>query len=286
MAKRFLVDTDWLQASLADDNIRVYDCTTILTPNPDQTFTVTPAKESYNEAHIPGAGFLDLQGSFSEQDTHFRFMLPSEEQFAAAAAKAGISNDHHVVLYSTTMPMWATRMWWMFRIFGHENVSVLDGGFGKWTREEKPVSTEAPSHPEGSYRASKNPDRVADKEAVIAAIEDNNTCVINALSREQFKGEGSHYGRPGRIKNSENLPWNELLDPQTGCFLAEEILHERLGGTSVHDADRVITYCGGGIAASVNLFALALLGHEHKVALYDNSLSEWASDESAPMETG
>lgn len=285
MAKRFLVDTDWLHAALPDDNIRVYDCTTILRPDPKQHFIVEAARDAYDEAHIPGAGFLDLQGTFSDQDSSLRFTLPSEQQFAAAASAAGISNHHHVVLYSTTVPMWATRMWWMFRIFGHENVSILDGGFGKWQAEGKPTTTEAPDHPAGTYSAAKDHGRVADKATVLAAIEDDNTCVINALSREQFRGEGSHYGRPGRIRNSESLPWNELLDMSTGCFLDEDTLRERLGTTSAHNADKVITYCGGGIAASVNLFALALLGHEDKVALYDNSLSEWANDHTAPMET-
>lgn len=285
MAKRFLVDTDWLHAALPDDNIRVYDCTTILRPDPEKTFVVESARGAYDEAHIPGAGFLDLQSTFSDQDSNLRFTLPSEQQFARAAGGAGISNSHHVVLYSTTNPMWATRMWWMFRIFGHEDVSVLDGGFGKWIAEGKPTTTDAPNHPATSYTASKDLDRVADKDKVLAAIEDDNTCVLNALSREQFRGEGSNYGRPGRIKNSENLPWSELIDMETGCFLDEDTLRERLGSTSAHDADKVITYCGGGIAASVNLFALALLGHEDKVALYDNSLSEWANDHAVPMET-
>lgn len=286
MSKRFLVDTDWLHNALENDSVRVFDCTTILRPDPRQTYTVEAARDEYENGHIPGAGFLDLQGEFSDNASRLRFTFPSNEQFSAAAGANGISNEHHVVLYSTTVPMWATRMWWMFRTFGHDRVSVLDGGFAKWQREGRPVSTTPDRYPAAAYRADANIARVADKQAVMSAIENGGTCVLNALSREQFKGEGTHYGRPGRIRNSESLPWNELLDRETGCFLPMDALHEKLSQTSATRAERVITYCGGGIAASVDLFALALLGMEDKVALYDASLSEWARDDSAPMETG
>ncbi|MEX2326415.1 MAG: rhodanese-like domain-containing protein, partial [Pseudomonadales bacterium] len=125
-----------------------------------------------------------------------------------------------------------------------------------------------------------------DKQGVLDAITAESCCVLNPLSRDQFGGEGQHYARPGRISHSENLPWSDLIDVQTGCFLPINDLRTRLEATSALESDRVITYCGGGIAASVDLFAMALLGMEHKVALYDNSLSEWVQDPSAPMETG
>lgn len=285
MTAEFLVDTDWLHASLSDDAIRIFDCTTILVPDARQTYTVQAARDEYDKGHIPGAGFLDLQAEFSDNDSKLRFTVPSNEQFALAAADNGIGNDHHVILYSTTLPMWATRMWWLFRIFGHDNVSVLDGGFAKWQREGKAVSREPAGYPAANYNARLDGSRVADKTEVLAAIGNPGTCVLNALSRAQFSGQGTHYGRPGRIKNSENLPFNELLDPETGCFLPDDQLRQKLASTSAVNAGRVITYCGGGIAASVNLFALALIGQEDKVALYDASLSEWARDESAPMET-
>ncbi|XOV89605.1 MAG: sulfurtransferase [Pseudomonadota bacterium] len=280
-----LVSTDWLHENLNNSNLRVFDCTTILRPHPEKTYEALPARETFDEGHIPGAGFIDLQGDFSAPDSPFRFTLPDAAAFAAAAARQGISNSSHLVLYSTTAPMWATRLWWMFRVFGHERVSVLDGGFPRWRAEGKPVDQAPPIYREGSYTATLDSSRVVDKAGVLAAIEDQNTCIINALSREQYRGEGPGYGRPGRIKGSESLPWSELLD-ELGCFLPAEKLREKLAGTSAPDAGRIITYCGGGIAASVTLFALALTGQEDRVALYDNSLSEWAADSSAPMETG
>lgn len=286
MRSQFLVETDWLYDNLDNPDIRIFDTTTILKPDPDGgAFRVESGKPAWEEGHIPNAGFLDLQGEFSDNESELRFTLPSADHFSAAAGASGIANDHHVVLYTTTNPMWATRLWWMFRLFGHERVSVLDGGFAKWQQEGRPVSTEAPTHPKTDYRASMDTSRVADKQTVLEAI-DSDVCVINALGREQHRGDVAPYGRPGRIKNSENLPWTELIDSDTGCFLGDEELERKVAETRANTSDRIITYCGGGIAASMALFAMAMLGLEDRIALYDNSLSEWARDTSLPMETG
>jgi thiosulfate/3-mercaptopyruvate sulfurtransferase len=284
MSHPILVSTDWLHKNLDKDDVRVFDCTTVLRPDPERTFVVESGKAAYDDGHIPGAGFLDLQGELSAKDSQLRFTLPTESEFADAVGAKGIGNEHHLVLYSTTNPMWATRMWWMFRIHGHENVSILDGGFNKWKQEGKPIETAEPVRQPTTYNAVRDHSRVADKAAVLEAIEQPEACVINALSREQFSGGGANYGRPGRIRNSQSIPWTELID-DAGCFLPQEELADRLGTTTAAQATRVIHYCGGGIAASMSLFAMALLGREEDVALYDNSLSEWAADDSLPMET-
>ena len=289
MNSNFLISTQALSDRMANPstsrNLRLFDCTTLLR-QAGNTMTVESGLAAYNDAHIPGAAFLDLQRDFSDPDSDLRFTLPSAEAFNKAAADHGINNDSHLVFYATTYRMWATRLWWMFRIFGHQNVSVLDGGMKKWQSEHRPVSDQPARYQPSTYKATQKPLKVADKAAVLAALDQDDVCVINALSHEQFRGEGSHYGRPGRIKNSQSLPWNEMLDPATGCFLPAETLAQKLSATSALEAKSVITYCGGGIAASVDLFALALLGMEDKVSLYDNSMSEWANDSDAPMQTG
>lgn len=278
-----LVSTDWLQDHLEDPLVRVFDGTTILKPDPEKTFVAVSGKEDYDEGHIPGAGFLELQDEFSKEDI-LRFTVPDNKQFAAAAGNHGISNKSHIVLYATSNPMWATRFWFLFRAFGHEKVSVLDGGWAKWLAEGRAVSQEPATYPACSYSAELDTSRVAGKSDVLNSLDDSSVCILNALGRDQFMGEVAGYGRPGRIKNSENVPWSELLDDK-GCFLPQADLKDKLGTTNALDADKVISYCGGGIAATVDLFALALLGMENKVAVYDASLSEWARDDSLPMET-
>jgi len=282
----FLVSTEWLADNMDKQDIKVFDCTVFLRPDPTSTYRVESGLQDYLQGHIPGAGFLNLQDDFSDNSTKLRFTLPDPEHFANAAASAGISNADHVVLYSTTMPMWATRLWWMFRTFGHHKVSVLDGGFGKWKKEARAISKDEPTFETGNYQSVFNSERVADQDKVRHAVDNNSVCILNALSREQHIGEGPDYGRPGRISKSEAAPAMEMLDSGTGEFLSAEQLTELLGATGALASEKVITYCGGGIAASTTLFALALLGHEDRVSLYDASLSEWANLEDAPMESG
>jgi thiosulfate/3-mercaptopyruvate sulfurtransferase len=121
---------------------------------------------------------------------------------------------------------------------------------------------------------------------VLAGLGARATCVLNALTEEQHRGTGGvHYGRPGRIAGSVNVAARSLVDPKTHAYLPTDALREHFKASGALDSGRVITYCGGGIAASSDAFVLALLGHE-RVSVYDASLSEWAGDASLPMETG
>ena len=137
----FLVETEWLAAHLRDTELRVLDCTVHLIPNPDIGYTVKPGREDFEKGHIPGAQFIDLQADLSAPHPKLRFMLPSAETFAAAMGRFGVGEHSRVILYSTTTPQWASRIWWMLRNYGFDNAAVLDGGFQKWSREGRPVET-------------------------------------------------------------------------------------------------------------------------------------------------
>ena len=134
--------------------------------------------------------------------------------------------------------------------------------------------------------ARPRPELFVGKREVLAGLGERATCVLNALSEEQHRGtEGVTYGRPGRIAGSANVAARSLVDPTTHAYLPADTLRARFAAAGVLEAERVITYCGGGIAASSDAFVLGLLGHD-RVAVYDASLSEWAADSSLPMETG
>ena len=222
----FLVETDALQARLGDPNLVVLDCTTHLIPDPKITYTVKPGREDFEKGHIPGAQFVDLQADLSAKHPKLRFMMPEPEEFAAAMGRFGVGDKCRVVLYSTTTPQWAARVWWMLRNCGFDNAAVLNGGFPKWAREGRPVET-GPAKPRPPAKFVVREDRklMVGKEAVKGAIGDNATCTINALSREQHAGTGGNtYGRSGRIAGSVNVPAASLIDPATGAFLpASEI---------------------------------------------------------------
>lgn len=282
----FLVETGWLARHLADPKTIVLDCTVHLIPNPKTTYDVVPGRADFEKWHIPGAQFLDLQADLSDCEHRFRFMLPSAEHFAAAMGRFGVGADTRVVTYSTANVWWASRVWWMLRIFGHDNAAVLNGGWQKWSREGRAVETgPGTPRPAADFPVRGKRDLMVGKDAVLAAIGDPGICTINALQPAQHAGTGGNsYGRPGHIKGSVNLPAAHLLDPQTNAFLPPAELRKRFAALGALDK-RVITYCGGGIAASADALALVMLGHED-VVLYDASLSEWAVDPSLPMETG
>lgn len=279
-----LVETDWLADHLEDPGVRVFDCTVFLTPREDGSgYDRGPGREKYQEEHIPGAAFLDLLEDFTDNDP-VPFMLPEGGRFAAACAANGISADAHIVLYSVGSLMFATRMWWMLRAFGID-ASVLNGGIKKWKLEGRALSTGDEVHETAEVTVHFHPEVVAGKADVLDGIGDDGVCIVNALTAAQHVGEGGvGYGRAGRIAGSVNVPTQELVTDD-GSFLDLDVLRARFETSGAMNADRVIPYCGGGIAASTTVFLLHLLGHEN-VALYDASLSEWAADESLPMEVG
>ncbi len=281
----YLVETDWLADHLDDGNLRIFDCTMHLIPHPEKVFTVESGLADYQAGHIPGAGHLDLQADLSDPNGAFRFTTPSAEAFAQALGAKGLGDGCRTVLYSTAAVSWATRVWWMLHTFGVENIAVLNGGWQKWTAEGRPVSTEPCNYLPASLTAERRKDMIVDRHGVLGALADEQSVVVNSLTRPQHEGiSETHYGRPGAIAGSVCLPALDLL-ADDNTFLDEDGLRDKFAGIGVSEAQKVVTYCGGGIAATVDAFALALLGHEN-VGIYDNSLSEWAKDHSLPMEAG
>jgi len=282
----FRIDTAWLAARLEDRALVVLDCTTHLIPDPKATYTVLPGRADFEKGHIPGAQFVDLQADLSDPGQALRFMAPRPEALAAALARFGIGNDSRVVLYSTANLWWATRVWWLLRMIGFDAAAVLDGGFQAWAREGRPVEAgPGRARPPGDLRVRQVRPLMVGKDAVQAAIGDGAVCTINALRPEQHDGSGGNsYGRPGHIAGSVNLPAAHLLDPATNLLLPPASLRAQFDAVGALDR-RVIAYCGGGIAATADAWALVMLGHED-VVVYDASLSEWAVDPALPMATG
>lgn len=283
---QFLVETGWLAQHLDDPSVRVLECTVILHPDPDRGYRVESGRAAWEAGHIPGSGFADLPQDLSDPDSALRFMMPPADRFAAGMSRYGVGDGVRVVLYDRAQNMWAARVWWMLRAFGFDDAAVLDGGWRKWTLDGRPISS-APDAPRPArFVARPRPGLFVGKEAVLGTLGDRAACVVNALTEEQHRGTGGvTYGRPGRIAGSANVPARAIVDPKTHAYLPPDELRKRFAQAGVLDAGRVVTYCGGGIAASSDAFVLFLLGHDD-VAVYDASLSEWANDPSLPMETG
>ena len=283
---QYLVETEWLAANLEDPALRVLECTTILHPLPDSGYKAESGRASWAAGHIPRSGFADLTDDLCDRAAATLYMMPPTEQMVASMARLGVGEGTRVVLYDRAVNMWAARVWWMLRAVGFDQAAVLNGGWKKWTLEGRPTSTAPCAYPPARFVARPRPELFVGKGAVLAGLGERATCVINALSEEQHRGTGGvAYGRPGRIAGSGNVPARALVDPTTHAYLAPDVLRRRFADAGALSAGRVITYCGGGIAASSDAFVLTLLGHE-QVSVYDASLSEWARDPSLPMETG
>jgi thiosulfate/3-mercaptopyruvate sulfurtransferase len=279
-----LVESDWLEGQLGAPDLRILDCTVKLGPD-----GATSGRADWEASHIPGSAFADLIHDLSDPNNkRYSFPFPPAEQFAAAMSRLGVGDGTRVVLYDAGPNMWAARLWWMLRAYGFDDAGVLGGGFARWTREERPVSSEAPSYPPGNFVARPRPDLIATKDEVLASINSGDRCIINALSPEAHSGRTPpRHGRAGHITSSVNVPASgaaSILDPETLTYLPLDQIREKFNEAGVLDKERVITYCGGGIAASSAAFALHLIGVDN-VAVYDGSLSEWASDPNLPMET-
>lgn len=280
-----LVTTDWLARHLDDPDIRIFDCSTVLSfeDTGDRPYRVLSCHDEHQSGHIPGADYFDLQADFSEDDSPYGMTLATPDVVAEAFARKGVSDGTRVILYSRRSMSWATRFWWMLRWLGFDRAAVLDGGFEKWVDEGRPLTVDRNSYAKGTLTVNIRPEIFVARDDVLAALEDSDTCLVNALGRDIFSGELARYGRPGRIPGSVNIPQIELVDPDTHAFLPPERIAAILKDTGASDASRHITYCGGGIFATVDAFWLHQLGHRN-VSVYENSMSEWGPDASLPME--
>jgi thiosulfate/3-mercaptopyruvate sulfurtransferase len=283
-----IVQTDWLASHLDDPELRIFDCTTHLRPAQPGTkasYQIVSGRADYAAEHIPGAGFLDLQAELSDNTFRLRFMLPRAEDFADAMSRHGVGEGSRVILYSASGMMWATRVWWILREFGFTNAAVLDGGWEKWKAEVRPVSSAPCQYPPAKLTARPRAGFFVSKERVRAALGDSETVLVNALPSELHTGKGpSPYGRPGRIPSSVNIPFGNLIDRKTRGLAPLADSAAKFEAAGVEKTKNVICYCGGGIAATLDLFVLHQLGYRN-LSVYDASMSEWAMDDSLPIET-
>ncbi|MCE9687393.1 sulfurtransferase [Shewanella sp. AS16] len=276
-----LVEPEWLEKHLDDPDLRIVDATVQikLWPFP----RIRSGWREFKRSHIPGATFADLLKISDPGRPSHTFTMPTAEHFADHMGRLGIGKGTRVVLYDGRENMWATRLWWMLRTFGFDDAAVLNGGWTAWRLEDRPVSSKPCVYPAATFTPHVRSGLIVGKEEVLSAIEDSKTCIVNALGRRQHRGERKEYGGRGHIPGAKNVTAWEILDRETMRYRPVEELRKLF--RPMLEAERVITYCGGGIASSSDAFILHLLGHKN-VAVYDGGLMEWSADRSLPLELG
>jgi thiosulfate/3-mercaptopyruvate sulfurtransferase len=283
-----LVTTEWLAHHLNDPNVRIVDMrgyvrATQLAPGHEETVYVG-APEDYAAGHIPGAIYLDWTRDIIDPADPVPVQIAPPEIFQATMERAGISDDTLVIAYDAHPAMqFATRLWWALRYYGHTRAAVLDGGFAKWQREARPITTDAPAYPPGNFTPRPQPELRVTAEELLARLGQPDLILLDARDEAQFSGAKRRGdGRAGHIPGARNLPREALIDPATGTFWDDPQLRQSLQSSGVPAQGEIIAYCNGGVAATSVLFALALLNRSG--ANYDGSWNEWGSHSDLPVE--
>ena len=277
-----LVSTEWLAGNLDAPGVRIVDATFFL-PTQDRD-----AKAEYAAAHIPGAVFFDVD-DICDPSPDLPHMLPSAEIFSDKAGCLGIGDGDHVIAYDANGgAMAAARAWWMFRIFGHDKVSLLDGGLPKWLAGGRPVTDETARPKKQSFPAEKNPALVRAIEQMLANVETGAEQVADARGQDRFDGsapEPREGLRSGHIPGSRCLPFQMLMDAENHFVMRPAGDIAAAIADAGLDMDRpVVASCGSGVTAAMLAFGFYLLGKED-AAVYDGSWTEWGGREDTPVET-
>jgi thiosulfate/3-mercaptopyruvate sulfurtransferase len=261
-----LIDTAWVAAHAADANVRIVDM----------------RRGGYDAGHVPGAVYLQPEAIRDAKNAPT--FLPTAAAFESMMGRLGISNTTRVVVYDERGGIYAARLWWILNAFGHPNVALLNGGWVKWTADKLPVTTSVPAVPAAQFHAVLRPEWVATAPDVVAAINKPGVKIVDARTAAEINGTNNmgNTRRTGFVPSSIPIYWEDLLDPTAKTFKSADELKAIYEAHGILPSQQVIAYCLVGMRASVDLFALHLLGYEH-LRNYYGAWEEWGNRDDLPL---
>jgi thiosulfate/3-mercaptopyruvate sulfurtransferase len=273
-----LVGTEWVAAHLSDPDLRILDCTW------HHVSTNLDGRTQYRGRHLPGSVHFDID-HVADPTSALPHMLPTAADFGKKVGLLGVGVGDRVVVYDRMCGgAAAARVWWMFRVFGYDNVAMLDGGLGKWTKEKLPTEM-TPVRPQPkTFTAAFNPGLVRTLSDMKANLANGKEQVIDARGPAKFDGTQEDvfpFKKLGHIPNAVNIPWGDLIDAESGIVIAQEALAARFAAAGI-DLDRpIVTTCASGITSCMVALGLHVLGSGN-TAVYDGSWAEWSLAEDTP----
>jgi thiosulfate/3-mercaptopyruvate sulfurtransferase len=262
-----LVETDWVAAHAADANVRIVDM----------------RQTGYADGHVSGAVYVSPV-AIRDAKAPPTF-LPTPAAFEEMMGRLGISDATRVIVYDERGGIYAARLWWILNYYGHANVALMNGGWIKWTAEQRPVSTAAPAPAAAKFTARPQANWVATASDVVAAIGKPGITIVDARTQAEIDGKDlRNIKRGGFVPSSVPVYWEDLLDPQAKTFKPAEELKKIYEARGIVPSKEVIAYCQVGMRASVDLFALHLIGYD-KLRNYYGAWEEWGNRDDLPLAT-
>ncbi|HVI51338.1 MAG TPA: 3-mercaptopyruvate sulfurtransferase [Candidatus Sulfotelmatobacter sp.] len=274
-----VVSTEWLAEHLSAPDIRVVDASW------NHPSLGRNARAEYDSEHVPGAVFFDID-DVSDKSTSLPHMLPDAAKFASKVRKLGLGNGNRVIVYDRSSGgAAAARVWWMFRLFGHTEVSVLDGGLEKWLKEGRPTEDLPPMPRERHFMPRVNQLLARDLEQMKTIVAQAREQIVDARPPGRFAGTDADpwpSKKSGHMPGAKNLPWTALLDPESKTLLPAEQLAERFRAAGIDVRQPVVASCGSGVTACMLALGLYVVGND-EAAVYDGSWAEWGLAEDTPV---
>jgi len=275
-----LIEIDWLKKNLNNKKIKIIDGTWHMPGSG------LDAIEIFKEKHIPNAIFVDLE-EISDQKSDLPHMMPQENYFSEKISSLGINNTDQLIIYDMYGMFSAARIWFMFKAFGHKNVSLLNGGLPEWINSNGEISNKIKKYKKSNYKAVLNKSLIVNYEDVLDNIKSNKYNLLDARSPERFLGRDNE-PRPGmksgHIPKSKNLFFNNLINQDSKKFLNKKEIKNIINNLEIDDKKEIICSCGSGVTACILKFAIELIDKDKNIKIYDGSWSEWGTKEDSPYE--